>query len=100
MGSIARVVGGLATTGLPARRFDGTTGVFEQFDCRKSHCRPEQIDQTRDKQRYSHSAWTALISPSQGTRIRLYPVVQSIHLLRPTWRQATPYGARQQQIIS
>jgi len=44
IGPVTGVVGGLAATGLSARHLDRTPRVFEQFNGRKAHGRPEHPD--------------------------------------------------------
>src|SRR4029077_18755010 len=54
IGPVTGVVRGLTATGLAARDLDRASCVFEQFHSRKTYSRPEQIDQTRNKERYMH----------------------------------------------
>jgi hypothetical protein len=54
--AVTGVVGGLAATGLAARDLDRAARIFEQFHSRKAYRRSKQINKTRDKQRYTHSA--------------------------------------------
>ncbi len=53
--AVTRIVGRLAATRLGARNLDRAAGLLEQFDGRKTDCRPEQIDKARHKQRHTHS---------------------------------------------
>ena len=68
IGPVTGVVSGLAATGLSTRYLHRTSRVFEEFDSRKPDCRAKQIDQTGDKQRYTHSTRPVVIGSKQAYR--------------------------------
>ncbi len=49
-GAVARVVGGLAAAGLPARHLDPAARILEQLDRGEADRRAEQIDQAGDEE--------------------------------------------------
>ena len=95
--TITGVVGRLPATGLAARDFDRTPGIFEQLDRRKTYCRPEQIHQARNKQSYTHSVGPAVNGSEQEVpKLGAIPLSnQSERTNRPGARRpATARGSR------